>query len=63
MATTLSSLFLSIPVFIYHIYMIWLQTYVLRLDAIVHGIALAFVLLQDLLGLFAATAFYASQFA
>lgn len=63
MSTTLSALFLSVPVIIYHIYMIWLQTYVLRLDVVVHGIALAFVLLQDLLGLFAATSFYASQFA
>ena len=62
LSTTLTSVLFGAPVIVYHVYLISLQTYVLRLDGIVHGIALAIVLLQIVLGLFAASSFYAGQF-
>jgi hypothetical protein len=62
LSTTLTSVLFGAPVVVYHVYLLWLQTYVLRLDSIVHGIALAIVLLQILLGFFAASSFYAGQF-
>jgi len=54
----LFSLCLSAPVVIFHVYYLQLQTYVLRLDAVVQGIALAFVGAEALLQARAACAFW-----
>ncbi len=45
-ANVLFSLLLAAPVLVFHIYFIWLQTYVLRLDVIIQAIALAFVVVE-----------------
>ena len=42
----LFSLLLAAPVLVFHVYFVSLQTYVLRLDQVIHAIALAFVLVE-----------------
>ena len=49
MGPLLFSLCLGAPIVIFHVYYLQLQTYVLRLDAVVQGIALAFVGAEALL--------------
>lgn len=57
----LFSLCLSAPVVIFHVYYLQLQTYVLRLDVVVQGIALAFVGAEALMQVRAACAFWGNS--
>lgn len=45
------SLLLTLPVVGYYVYFIAFQTYVLKIDQLLHGVALGFLGMQDLLGL------------
>ena len=58
---TLYALCLAVPVAVFHAYMFSLQTYVLRLDQIVNGIALAFLAVEVLFSALAIVAFWRSS--
>ena len=58
---TLYALCLGVPVAVFHAYMLSLQTYVLRLDQVVNGIALAFLAVETLFGALAIVAFWRSS--
>jgi hypothetical protein len=55
------ALVLTVPVVVLHAYYIELQTYVLRLDVIINGIALAFCAWEGLWGIVACLNFWRAQ--
>lgn len=52
------ALVLAAPIVVLHVYYLYLQTYVLRLDLILNAIALAFVAAEVLVGIPAALTFW-----
>lgn len=59
--TLLGSIILAVPVIIFHVYYLRLQTYVLRLEQVINSISLVFVCFEVVLSVVTGVRFIEAQ--